>query len=62
MYIPNHFKIDDEEVIYDFIEKYGFATLFYQHKGEPYAPHLPLILNKSDNALYGFDGSFPIWI
>jgi transcriptional regulator len=53
MYIPKHFKIDDEEVIYDFIEKYGFATLFSQHKGEPYATHLPLMLNKSENALYG---------
>ncbi|OAS85379.1 FMN-binding negative transcriptional regulator [Metabacillus litoralis] len=53
MYIPKQFKIDDEEVIYDFIEKYGFATLFSQHKGEPYATHLPLMLNKSENALYG---------
>ncbi|HZH59753.1 MAG TPA: FMN-binding negative transcriptional regulator [Metabacillus sp.] len=53
MYIPKHFKIVDEEVIYDFIEKYGFATLFSQHKGEPYATHLPLMLNKSENTLYG---------
>lgn len=53
MYIPKHFKIDDEEVIYDFIEKYGFTTLFSQHKGEPYATHLPLMLNESENALYG---------
>jgi transcriptional regulator len=53
MYIPRHFKIDDDDVIYDFIEKYGFATLFSQHKGEPYATHLPLMLNKSENTLYG---------
>ncbi|MCM3601785.1 FMN-binding negative transcriptional regulator [Robertmurraya korlensis] len=53
MYIPNHFKIDDEEVIYEFMEKYGFATLFTQHKGEPYATHLPLMLNKSEKAIYG---------
>lgn len=53
MYIPKHFKIDDESTIYDLIEKYSFATLFSQHKGEPCATHLPLILNKSDNALYG---------
>lgn len=53
MYIPKHFKIDDEEVMYDFIEKYGFATLFSQHKGEPYATHLPLMLNKSEKTLYG---------
>ncbi|WP_078410481.1 FMN-binding negative transcriptional regulator [Priestia abyssalis] len=53
MYIPKHFKIDNEEVIYDFIEKYSFATLFSQHNGEPYATHLPLILNKGESALYG---------
>ena len=53
MYIPRHFKLDDEEMIYDFIEKYGFATLFSQHNGEPYATHLPLTLNKGESALYG---------
>lgn len=53
MYIPKHFNMDDEEVIDDFIEKYSFATLFSQHNGEPYATHLPLILNKSERALYG---------
>ncbi|MFF2449106.1 FMN-binding negative transcriptional regulator [Neobacillus sp. NPDC058068] len=53
MYIPKYFKIDDEEIVYDFIEKYSFATLFSQHNGEPYATHLPLILNKSEHALYG---------
>lgn len=53
MYIPKHFQVNDEELIYDFIEKYSFATLFSQHNGEPYATHLPLTLNKSENALYG---------
>lgn len=53
MYIPKHFKIDDEEIIFDFIEQYGFATLFSQHNGEPYASHIPLMLNKSEHALYG---------
>lgn len=53
MYIPKFFKIDDEEVIYDFIEKNGFATVFSQHNGEPYATHLPLMLNESKNALFG---------
>ncbi|MFP7201243.1 FMN-binding negative transcriptional regulator [Lysinibacillus halotolerans] len=53
MYIPKHFKLEDEEVIYDLIEQYGFATLVSQHKGEPYATHLPLMLNKGEKALYG---------
>jgi transcriptional regulator len=53
MYIPKHFNIDNEEVIYDFIEKHSFATLFSQHNGEPYATHLPLLLNREECFLYG---------
>lgn len=53
MYTPKHFKIEDEAKIYEFIEKYSFATLFSTHKGETYATHLPLILKKDENALYG---------
>ena len=53
MYIPKYFQINDKDIIYDFIERYSFATLFSQHNGEPYATHLPLILNKGEGALYG---------
>ncbi|CAH0260337.1 Protease synthase and sporulation protein PAI 2 [Peribacillus sp. Bi96] len=53
MHIPKHFQLNDEEMIYDFIEKNSFATLFSQHNGEPYATHLPLTLNKDEDALYG---------
>lgn len=53
MYIPKHFKIDDEDIIYEFMEKYSFATLFSQHNGEPYATHLPLIVNKDERSLNG---------
>lgn len=53
MYIPKHFEIKDQDVIENFIEKYSFATLFSQHNGEPCATHLPLILKKDEQALYG---------
>jgi transcriptional regulator len=53
MYIPKYFTIDNEEDIYNFIEKNSFATLFSQHNGEPYATHLPLLLNKEEGFLYG---------
>jgi transcriptional regulator len=36
MYIPKHFQLDVEEMIYDFVEKYSFATLFSQLNEEPY--------------------------
>jgi len=53
MYIPKYFQINDQDISYDFIERYRFATLFSQHNGEPYATHLPLILNKDESVLYG---------
>ncbi|NWQ43221.1 FMN-binding negative transcriptional regulator [Bacillus sp. EB106-08-02-XG196] len=53
MYIPKQFKMDNDEVMYDFIEKNSFAILFSQHNGEPYATHLPLLLNKEKGFLYG---------
>ncbi|WP_174734444.1 FMN-binding negative transcriptional regulator [Mesobacillus harenae] len=53
MFIPKYFQLNDEKMIYDFIEEYSFATLFSQHNGEPYATHLPLTLNKNESALYG---------
>ena len=62
MYIPKHFNIDNEEVIYEFIEKHSFATLFSQHNGEPYATHLPLLLNREEGFLYGhFARQNPQW-
>jgi transcriptional regulator len=53
MYIPKHFRINDEDEIYRFIEEYSFASLVTQHKGEPCATHLPLLLKKSERVLYG---------
>ncbi|HZG72753.1 MAG TPA: FMN-binding negative transcriptional regulator [Chondromyces sp.] len=53
MYIPSHFKVTDETMIYDVIKEHSFATLFSQHKGMPFATHLPLILNKENTYLYG---------
>lgn len=53
MYIPKYFKIDDENIIYDFIENNGFAIIFSQHNGSPYATHLPLLLDRDKNELYG---------
>ncbi|WP_337970182.1 FMN-binding negative transcriptional regulator [Virgibacillus salexigens] len=53
MYIPKHFKIKNEEVIYDIIEENSFAVLFSQHQGHPYATHLPLTLDREEGYLYG---------
>lgn len=62
MYIPKQFQFDDQEMIFDFIEQNGFATLFSQHKGEPCATHLPLTVQREENTLYGhFARPNPQW-
>ncbi|MFD6510936.1 FMN-binding negative transcriptional regulator [Bacillus sp. NPDC060175] len=53
MYIPKHFTIQDEETKYEMIEQNSFATLFSQHNGNPYATHLPLLLNRETLTLSG---------
>ncbi|REK76890.1 FMN-binding negative transcriptional regulator [Paenibacillus paeoniae] len=53
MYIPSHFKIEDPEEVYAVIRENSFATLFSQHNGEPFASHLPLLLDQENKYLYG---------
>jgi transcriptional regulator len=53
MYIPKYFNINDENVIFNLIKENSFATVISQHNGEPYASHLPLVLNNDERALYG---------
>lgn len=53
MYIPTHFQIEKEEIQYDIIKNNGFATLFSQHDGVPYATHLPLMIDQENKCLYG---------
>jgi len=53
MYIPKHFKLNEREAIYKIIEGNSFATLFSQHDGSPFATHLPLALDRSEEALIG---------
>lgn len=53
MYIPKAFKIRDEQFNHEIINDYGFATLFSQHNGEPYATHIPLMLSEDKTYLYG---------
>ena len=62
MYIPSHFKIEEDEFMYDIIQKHGFATLFSQHEGAPFATHIPLMLDEKKEYLYGhFARPNPQW-
>lgn len=53
MYIPSHFKIKDDELMYTIIEQNGFAILISQHDNRSIATHLPLTLDRNHKCLYG---------
>lgn len=62
MYIPKHFEMRELEAVFDVIQENGFATLFSQHNGMPFATHLPLMLDKEKTYLYGhFARPNPQW-
>lgn len=50
MYIPKAFLVSDKSVLHDFIECNSFATLVSTVDGEPFATHLPLILDRTRSA------------
>jgi len=47
MYIPAAFKVDDAAQLFGLIERYSFGLLVSQHDGEPFATHLPLLVDRS---------------
>jgi transcriptional regulator len=53
MYTPSHFRIDDPDTLYAFIERYSFATLISDVEGSPFATHLPLLIDPAQSALLG---------
>lgn len=54
MYIPPHFRVDDRDALFDFIEGHGFATLVSTDAtGVPFATHLPLLLDRAAGVLLG---------
>src|SRR5262245_5862540 len=47
MYAPRSFSEDDREVLLDFIEEHGFATLVSWAPPEPTVSHVPLLVDRS---------------
>ncbi|HEY7310665.1 MAG TPA: FMN-binding negative transcriptional regulator [Gemmataceae bacterium] len=46
MYIPTAFAETDQSRLYDFIESHSFGLLVSTHEGEPFATHLPFLLER----------------
>jgi transcriptional regulator len=53
MYIPASFRIDDQDVLYNFMEEYSFAALVSVCDDIPFATHLPLLLDRERSVLLG---------
>jgi len=47
MYIPKAFKIEDINIIHQFMRDYDFAILVTQQDGAPFATHLPTLLDET---------------
>jgi transcriptional regulator len=46
MYVPAAFAETDPDTLHRFIEAYSFGLLVSNHEGEPFATHLPFLLER----------------
>ena len=51
MYVPNHFKEDDQEKLLQYISDYGFGMLVVVDEQMVEANHVPFYLSSGDGAL-----------
>lgn len=60
MYIPKAFKVTEREQLNNFIEQNSFGILFSKLNDEPFATHLPFVVEK-DCLLSHFAKANPHW-
>jgi transcriptional regulator len=53
VYTPKSFEVNERETLYEWMEQNSFAILFSQKGDEPFATHLPLLLDRNEGCLYG---------
>lgn len=46
MYVPSHFEVSDRDRLLDFVETHSFGLLVAPLDGEPFASHLPLLVER----------------
>jgi transcriptional regulator len=52
MYVPDHFKVSEENEIFSFIDANAFGQLISVDGGRPYASHLPFLIASDRKALH----------
>jgi transcriptional regulator len=53
MYIPKHFEISDEEIIFSFIEENAFGQLVSSVDQRPFSTHMPFLVSPDRKQLLG---------
>ncbi|MGB0579479.1 MAG: FMN-binding negative transcriptional regulator [Limisphaerales bacterium] len=48
MYVPAHFEVTDREKLFAIVREFSFATVVTQGSNEPFATHLPILLDESN--------------
>src|SRR5688572_14205095 len=51
MYIPKHFAQTDERTLWDFVDEHAFGTLLTVVDGQPFASHLPFLIDRGARVL-----------
>jgi transcriptional regulator len=46
MYTPKQFQENDPKLLLDFMRRYSFASLVSTHEGEPFATHIPFLVEE----------------
>lgn len=52
MYIPSHFREQDERVLAEFIDAHAFGTLVTIERGTPFASHVPFLYDREARTLH----------
>lgn len=52
MYVPKHFAATDEGLLWDLVAEHSFGTLLTVLAGEPFASHVPFLLDRDARLLH----------
>jgi transcriptional regulator len=52
MYVPSHFREQDERVLAEFIDAHAFGTLVTTERGAPFASHVPFLHDREAGLLH----------
>lgn len=47
MYVPGHFRVEERDRLFDWMDRWDFATVVTVPDGIPFASHLPLLLDRA---------------